>query len=359
MKRILVTGCGGTPAINFTRSLRLAVEKFYLVGVDCDKYSIQKSEADESHLVPDCAQQDYLPILMDIIRETKAELIFVQPDAELMVLSEAREKLPCRFFWPEKATVSICMNKYLSFKKWEQAGLKVPQTMLVNNEEDLRRAFRKFGPMIWIRNIRGAFGKGSLPTEKFEQAKAWIDFHEGWGNFSAARCLSAQSVTWQSIWKEGQLVLAQGRKRLYWEFANRTPSGVTGITGTGVTVSDPLIDDTAQRAILAIDKRPHGIFSVDMTYDKENIPNPTEINIGRFFTTHLFFSAAGLNMPYIFVKLAYGEEPPAISKKINPLPAGLTWVRGMDKEPVLTNLEHIESFAEELDKRRRAERISR
>src|SRR5262249_28021164 len=197
------------------------------------------------------------------------------------------------------------------------------------------------------------FGKGSLPTDRYDQARAWIDFHQGWGRFTGAECLEPDSVTWQSIWWQGELVVAQGRRRLYWEFANRTPSGVTGLTGAGVTVSDPVVDEVARRAIFAIDRRPHGIFSVDLTNDRAGVPNPTEINIGRFFTTHLFFSAAGLNMPYIFVKLALGEAVDLPARRVNPLPPGLVWVRGMDIEPVLTRVEEVEQAVQELEGRKR------
>jgi hypothetical protein len=34
----------------------------------------------------------------------------------------------------------------------------------------------------------------------------------------------------------------------------------------------------------------------------------TEINVGRFFTTHQFFTALGLKLPYICVKLAFGSR---------------------------------------------------
>jgi len=78
----------------------------------------------------------------------------------------------------------------------------------------------------------------------------------------------------------------------------------------------------------------------------------TEINIARFFTTHLFFTQAGLNMPHIFVRLAFGEEPPEFGRKLNPLPSGLAWIRGMDMEPVLTDVSAIRDAAEELRARR-------
>ena len=79
-----------------------------------------------------------------------------------------------------------------------------------------------------------------------------------------------------------------------------------------------------------------------MTYDKKGVPNPTEINISRFFTTVYFFTKAGLNLPEIFKNIALYGEFPHLKKKINPLPNGLIWIRGMDREPVLTTEEKIE-----------------
>lgn len=355
MKRILITGAGGAPATNFVRSLRLdATDSYHLIGADADKYYLQRAETDERHLVPMCSDPSYLPLMNALIGETGAQLIFAQPDVEITYLSERRDELACTVFLPAKETVRICQDKYLSFERWKRAGLTVPETMMINDEGDLQRAFRELGPRIWLRAITGAFGKGSLPTEDEGQAKAWLDFQKGWGTFSAAQCLEPDSITWQSIWRDGELVVAQGRKRLYWEFANRAPSGITGLTGTGVTISDPVLDELALAAIHAIDPRPHGIFSVDMTYDQAGRPNPTEINIGRFFTTHLFFSQAGLNMPAMYVKLALGEELPPVAKKINPLPEGLAWVRGMDIVPVLTTVDAIDEAVAELRQRKAA-----
>jgi len=348
MKRILVTGAGGSPAANFTRSLRLSGEAFYLIGVDSDKYCLQRAETDERHLVPSCSEPDYLDVLNEIIRRSNADLLYSQPDAEIKVLSRERERIACRTFLPSKESVRILQNKFSSYERWQAAGLRVPKTVMINREQDLESCFKKYGPRIWLREIEGAFGKGALPTSDIKQAKGWLDFHNGWGRFCGAECLEPQSVTWQSIWKNGDLVVAQSRRRLYWEFANRAPSGVTGLTGTGVTMADQEFDELALKAIAAIDSKPHGIWSVDMTLDHDGVPNPTEINIGRFFTTHFFFSKAGLNMPLIFVKIAFDEPIPNLPGKVNPLPVGLAWIRGMDFKPILTTEEKIDESEAEL-----------
>jgi hypothetical protein len=55
-------------------------------------------------------------------------------------------------------------------------------------------------------------------------------------------------------------------------------------------------------------------------------------------------------MPYTFVKLAYGEEPPKFEKKINPAKNNMIWIRGMDFEPVLVSREQVESEVAKLEK---------
>ena len=353
MKKILITGAGGAPGINFTRSLRAAREKFHLIGIDCDKYNLQRAETDERLLGPRADDEDFLAFLKCIIGNRSPDFLHSQSDEEIAVLVAHAGGIGVKTFLPSEESVRLCQDKFLSYERWTSAGLRVPSTRLLCGEEDLDAAFGELGSPLWLRETMGGAGRGALRVDTREEAALWIEVRRGWGRFTAAEYLSPHSITWQSIWAEGELVVAQGRKRLYWEMGNRAPSGVTGVTGTGVTVSDPALDEIAQKAILAIDRAPHGIWSVDLTYDVRGVPNPTEINIGRFFTTHYFFTKAGLNMPLILLKLAFGEEVPPLPRRINPLPHGLAWVRGMDIEPVLCTVEEIESSAREYEAWRR------
>jgi len=354
VKRILITGAGGAPSTNFIRSLRASGEPFYIIGVDCNPYYLQRAQTEERFMVPYANDPTYMPILLEIIEKTRPQMIYSQPDQEIEVISKHRQMLldewGVRTFLPSDASIQLCQDKFLSTKRWAEAGLIVPDVMLIQSEADVEAAFEKYGAPIWIRaNYSPGGGRGAFRAENLREARGWLDFSDGWdGSFCAAECLTSRSVTWMALYNEGELVVAQGRRREYWEFANRAPSGVTGITGTGVTISDPVVDEIAPRVISAIDDEPHGIWSVDLCYDKEGVPNPTEINIGRFFTTHQFFTRAGLNLPYIFTKIAFGEEPPTIARKVNPLTPGLAWVRGMDIEPVLTEFTAVERAREQL-----------
>lgn len=353
MKRVLVTGAGGSPSVNFTRSLRQSGEEYYIVGTDADKYYLQRAEVDARYLAPPASDPKYIDFLNYVIDKEQIEFVHAQNDVEVLFLSENREKLHAKTFFPAKETVRILQDKFESFKVWEQAGIKVPKTILINRQTDLQELLDSLGGSMWIRAISGAGGRGSLPAHDVKTAKNWLDFHEkngSWdGNFTASELLEPETVTWMSVWKDGELVVAQGRKRLYWELAKISPSGVTGATGTGLTYSDAELDAIAEKAVRSIDPKPSGLFGVDMAYDKNGIPNPTEINIGRFFTTHQFFTDAGLNMPEMFVKLAYGETNPTLEKIKNPLPDGLVWVRGMDFEPVLSDEKTVQESVDVRD----------
>ena len=354
MKRVLVTGAGGSPATNFVRSLRAAPEPVHLTGTDADPYCLLRAETDTRHLVPPAGDPAYLDVLNAIVEREDVGLVHAQNDAEVAFLSEHRDQVAARLFLPARETVRACQDKFRSYESWKAAGLPVPETVMLRSEEDLQAAFERFGGALWLRATSGAGGRGALPVQDYDTARSWLEFQKGWGSFTAAELLEPDSITWMSVWRDGELVVAQGRKRLYWELSRISPSGVTGVTGAGVTIADPALDELAEAAVLAIDPHPDGLFGVDLTYDRDGIPNPTEINVGRFFTTHQFFTALGVNLPYAYLKLAFGEPPPAFPRRRNPAPEGMVWIRGVDFEPVLAPAAEIDRHRAALEELRRA-----
>jgi len=347
---ILVTGSGGAPSTNFIRSLKASKQPFRIIGTDSDPYYLFRSEADKTLYVPKASERAFIPAINAITKKYQVDLLHIQNDFELGVVSQHREKFVAPLYLPSKKTVTICQNKLSSYILWEKAGLTVPKTMKIGNAEDLQHAFDQLGKKLWIRSAEGAAGKWSLPVSTFAIAKAWIDAHDGWGDFVAAEQLTKDSITWMSLWNKGTLLVAQSRKRLYWEMGKVSPSGVTGVTGGGETVRDSVLDDIAVKAIHAIDSSPHGLYGVDLTFDSKGIPNPTEINIGRFFTTHHFFTEAGLNMPLLYVMTALGKPVVFPKRTINPLPAGLIWIRGMDFLPILTTRKKVDAITASVKK---------
>lgn len=347
MAKIQLGGAGGAPTNNFIKSLRNSLRKDYLIGTSCIAADLLLADVEQKFLIPAANSPNYPEKILQLIKKTRPDFLHVQHDYEVRAISRLRNEIEAygtKLFLPSIDTVESCVNKQKSYEIWQKARLPVPETLLIKNETDLKTAFTQLGETIWLRATEGGGGRGALPATNYNFAKTWIDQFNGWGTFTAAKLLTKDSVTWQSIWFEGELIVAQTRRRLAWNFADRTLSGVTGITGVGETYSDNKVDEISLASIYAIDSKPHGIFSVDLTYDQQGIPNPTEINIGRFFTTHYFFTKAGVNFPEIYCNIILDGKFPKLPKKINPLPDGLIWIRGMDVEPVLTSRQELNAM---------------
>ena len=342
MTKILVAGAGGAPSEGVIRSLLRSPRHEEVIGMGSEPTDLALSAAQRKYYVPYALAEGYRARLLSILESEKPDLIHFQNDQEILVASGLRADITragTRVFMPAHEEIDTCVHKYKSYLKFKEAGLAVPRNLLIRDESDLRLAFAELGGRtgkVWLRAASiGGGGKGALPTADIDFARAWLNHHKGWGDFLAAELLTSETVTWLSIWFEGELVVAQTRIRQGWIHGNRTVSGVTGVTKVGKTFSDAAVDEIAMRAVHAVSKKPHGIYGVDMAYDAAGVPNPTEINISRFFTTVLFFTEAGLNMPEIFKNLALYGERPQLARKLNPLPDGLLWMRGMDALPRL------------------------
>ncbi len=345
--RIQVGGVGGAPGNNVVSSLRASGRQDYLIGQSSSPADLFLADVDEAHLVPEATNPVYSSVLLKLLENTRPNLLLVQHDFEVRAISRLREEiiaLGIRIPLPAQRTVEVCVDKYQSYEIWAAAGLPVPVTMLLESPADLERAMGRLGPEVWLRAVEGGGGHGAIATASLALGCAWIDRFDGWGTFTAASMLGRDSITWQSIWWEGDLVVAQTRRRYEWAFSSRAPAGVTGVTRVAATVAEPEIDELARASILAIDPTPHGVFGVDMTYGRDRRPYLTEINIGRFFTTIYFFASAGLNMPLILRDLALDGSRPVIDRILNPLPEGLVWIRGMDVSPALTSSEELQAL---------------
>ena len=343
MKRILVTGVGGSAGNNFIRSLRLAREKFHIVGTDADKFFIKLSRADENYVVPTCDSPDYIPMLNDIMKKERVDFLHCQPDTELQVLSEKRERVKAKMCLPSKRAIKCAFHKFVCNQTLQRASVPVPLAFYINSYKDIIHAIEvlesKGHKIYWVRAIKGAGSRGALPVYSYDEAKMWIGYWHNhkdvkYGQFMISEFLPGMEFAFQSIWKDGNLICSQARQRLAYVFGSRMPSGQSSSPTIAKTVHNDKVNNNAVAGILAIDSKPNGIYCVDLKCNKYNEPCITEINAGRFFTTSIFFTVAGCNMPYWYVRAGYNEKIIEVPK-YNFLPPNLYWIRNIDMGEVL------------------------
>jgi biotin carboxylase len=337
VKRVLVTGAGGPAGVNFIRSLRAAEQPYYLVGTDIDRFHLEWPDVDVAYEAPRSDDPSYVDFLNDLIEREGVELVHPQPDGEVRVISENRDSLNARVFLPRKESIRICQDKHESARVWADAGVQRTESILIETREDLERAAEQLGLPFWLRATEGAGGTGSTPVEDIDAAWHWIQYWRLRGRdwaFVAQELLPGDNLAWTSLWQDGRLICSQVRERLEYVYPYLAPSGVTGTPVAAVTRARPDVDELAVRAVLAIDPRATGVFCVDLKGDRDGVPRPTEINCGRFFTTSYFFTAAGINIPHLYVRMAFGEQLPPLPA-FGALPEGLYWLRHMDCPAVL------------------------
>jgi len=342
MKKVLVLGAGGSAGINFVASLRIAPEKVYIVGCDINKWHLELPDLDVRYIVPRCSEPNYLNAIRAIANEHEIGFIHAQPDVEVEFLSEHRDEVPVKTVLPSIEAIRICRDKFKTNRTLEKAKVPAARSYLINNINDISDILKKLihGKLdrAWIRAVKGAGSRAALPVKTSRQAREWIHYWRTMRSleskdFMLCEYLPGKEFAFQSLWKDGDLIVSQARERLEYLFGNLSPSGQSSSPSVAVTRNRDDVNDIATRAIKAVDRRPHGVFCVDMKENMDGVPCITEINAGRFFTTSNFFSELGINMPDLLLKIAYQEKLPKLPK-YNAIPEGHFWIRLMDKGPV-------------------------
>jgi carbamoyl-phosphate synthase large subunit len=267
------------------------------------------------------------------------------------MISENREKLLAKTLLPSKLAIRTAQNKLNCINRLREFGVSVPMSFRISKPVDLKIAIGilqgKGHKKFWLRAIEGAGSRAALPIPNWEFACMWINYWDTikdvkWGEFMISEFLEEKEYAFQSIWKDGELITSQARERIEYLFGSRMPSGQSSSPTVARTVSNDQVNETSIAGIKALDNKPNGIYCVDLKENSQGIPCITEINAGRFFTTSIFFSIAGCNMPYMYIKSAFNETLPLV-KKLNPLPEGLYWIRQIDMQERLVREDELDT----------------
>lgn len=338
MPRILITGGGGAAASNFRDAMALSGRDYQVVATDGSPYHLELLDAEKRYLIPKAVEPGYLEALNAIIDAESIDFVHPQPDPEVARLAELGEALHAPTFLPDPAAVALCHDKMAFNAHMTSVGVAVPAAVHITSQEDLRAALDKLtgtNPRVWLRAIRGAGSRASLPISSFYQGDAWIDYWRSYrgldyGDFMASEFLPGSEFAWQSLWHDGELITCQARQRVEYFWGNHMPHGQSSSPSVARTVNRDDVNHAGESAVRAVMARPNGVFCVDMKENAEGNPLVTEINVGRFFTTSNFFAHAGLNMPDMYLQLGLGNTLEHRPPTYNPLPEGLYWVRMLD-----------------------------
>jgi carbamoyl-phosphate synthase large subunit len=340
---VLLLGGGGPAGINVLRCLAEAEQEYRVVVMDQNPYHLklasQVSCVSGCWLQTERKQHERIEEINKLMRWQKLDVIHAQPDSEVAFLSDNRDNIEGNKLLPSQHVINTCQNKLEALAHWQRAGVR---KAWFNRLNDYDCAARLSYPC-WIRAAYGAGGRGSTPASDADTVDSWIDYWRARGKdwlFIAEELLPGRNIAVQTLWHAGVFLGAVARERDEYIYPYLAPSGVTGTPSVAHTVLDQdEVVEVAKRAVLAVDPEPNGAYSVDLKGNKDNVLQPTEINIGRFFTTSLLTARLGCNMPDMLMRLAVGLM--ARPDEFEPVKPNTYWIRHMDSDPILVSEESI------------------
>ncbi|MFO8072508.1 MAG: hypothetical protein R6V85_11600 [Polyangia bacterium] len=343
---VLLTGCGGPLGVNLTRSLIASSLGPRLLGTEANPWHRHLSLAEKTFVVPRASGETeaYLAELGRIIEREGVDFVFPSNPVEVFTLAANRKSLaPARVFLPGSDVIATGQNKWATYLAWRDAGLPVPETLLIERFDDAEEAFRRLGSkIVWVRGagVPGAgIGVASLAVRDPDSLRAWVDHWEGWGRMIASEYLPGRNLTWLSVWKEGELLATQSRERLEYVIPHVSPSGITGAPAVSRTIRCDPLDEIGRRALRALAPEPHGVFFIDFKEREGGDPRMTEVNAGRFGTTIHFYTEAGFNFPELALRAGLDLSLPDDLPRLDVLPEGYAWIRTLDCGPALVDPE--------------------
>lgn len=348
--KILLTGIGGSASSNFLDSLRVSSLTPTIVGVDSSPEMITLSNIKDKFLLPRADDQEFISDVSKLIDRFEIDVIHMQPDAEVRVISANRNLIKTGFFLPEHAAIALASDKEKFAVEMRVSNVPVP----ISGDGVEKSAFKEtcnklfsIIPKLWVRARTGAGSRASLPVSTTEQAVNWVEWwieekNLSWQDFQVSEFLPGDEYALQTIWQDGVLIAAEARVRVKYLYGFLSPSGQSSTPSVARTTSKPEVYEIGIKAIRALSSNPNGVFCVDMKTDFDGAIKVTEINAGRFFTTSNFFAHAGVNMPEMSVRAATGE-------KLKPMGVGtlgedLFWIRMVDMGFKLVQRKEIESY---------------
>ena len=344
--RLLILGAGSAPSNNLIRSLKTGDPSLFIVGCHDDRFVLKKSNADRNYRIPASSQPEFTRALRQIIKTEQIDLLMPDDDENVMMISELRDRLPCRIFLPRRSVIKRCHDKYALTTFLRRRGLPVPSTYPVTALEDIEKLFRLLSPKagLWCRIRRGSGSFGAIPVRNPEQTRSWIKYWQEMrgipeGSFTLSEYLPGRDFCVQCLWKQGTLILSKMAERLSY-IDGGSPSGVSSTPALAKTAFEPRIIKFCAMAIRVLDPGASGVFFIDIKEGANGKAYITEINAGRFATiTNIHDLAGKYNMAVTYVRLALGK--PVGLREASDFAEDFYLVRSIDTLPAIVQASEL------------------
>ena len=330
MSRVLVTGAAGAIGMDVAFSLNKTGD--YVVGTEADKdnFLLAKHSCkyyNKVYKTLRAGTEGYKEVINDIISKEGINIIIPNPDTEVGFISSIRDEIGADMLLPSDRTVQILLSKLETAKA---LGHLAPNTYEIKDKEDLEKVI-EIEKKVWLRPKSGAGGRGSIIVSNPEFGWMWIEYWREKGvssSWIAQELLEGGNYNVTLIYDTDSKLCGVGMmERLSYIHQANSPTGITGDVRIAITVKKRDIIEIAEKAVRKIDKKPVGIFSVDLIGEKVTEINP------RFAGRPRLYTKAGANFPKQIIEILENGTTEYVEVE-----EGYRLIRQVDVEPVILKM---------------------
>ena len=131
MKKILITGAGGIGGVNFVRALKIFKDKFFIVGLDFNKYYLEFPDVDVRVNSPRHSDPNFIKLIHELIKKYDIDFLHPHPSSEALVVSQNLDSITTKTLLPKPNIIST--DKLKTQKILSDSGINVAQTKTFEN----------------------------------------------------------------------------------------------------------------------------------------------------------------------------------------------------------------------------------
>jgi predicted ATP-grasp superfamily ATP-dependent carboligase len=260
---------------------------------------------------PDAGLEAFLSALGDAISAHGYELVFASSDAEILILSHERERIPARVPYPPHDVMVRAMDKAQLASVAKRVGLRSPESAASGEEARERWGTR---PVVVKERLHGTVSAGGMLThlQPFRSAdpaeidRRAVEITAAGGTPLIQEMVAGRLMAFTSIVDE------QGRmvSRVQQEAERTYPQGL-GCSVRAHTV--PVDEDLAARVARLLEKLGwSGLSELQFIVPEQGEPLLIDFN-GRFYGSMSLALAAGANLPAVWAEIAIGAPIDALA----------------------------------------------
>jgi len=320
--RILLTGAGAPGAWGIISALRAAADRrIVIVGVDMRRDAVGFARCDRVHVVPAATSPEFWAAMREILLAERIHVIVPLVTRELEILASRRCEIEClgvRAVVSDPEALSLANDKGRTTEAIREAGLPAPRAKVVHSADGLRRAAGELGypgvPVV----VKPCQSNGSRGVRILDPTidRLHLLLHEKPSSListldDVAGILEGADpfppyVVMEYLPGEEYSVdcLADGERALV-VVPRRRDEIRQGISFAGTVVYDEEIVTYSRSIVERL--RLWGPIGLQVRRDAAGAAKLIEINPRLQGTTALSV-AAGVNLPWLSVRLALGES---------------------------------------------------